>query len=163
MTNRLLTHLVQVTDLDYVESFQALAIANLELRRLGPAPERLVRKAALELAVGNFSASLLAAQDAVSLAPLSSETHHQLGLSFLSLGLAKAGAISIGPGVSERAPESVTGLLWRALEAWKESLRLAPDDEETRHDLGVLEGVLAAHRGEADLVAALRDALGLKA
>lgn len=162
MTTRLLTHLVQVTDLDYVEHFQALALANLELRRLGPSAERLVRKAALELDVGNFGASCSAAQDAVAMAPHSSETHHQLGLSNLYLALAKAGAISVGPGVSERVPESVTGLLWRALEAWKEALRLAPDDDETRHDLGVLEGVLAAHRSDAELVQALRDAMAKK-
>lgn len=158
-TPRLLTQLVQASDLDYVEQFQALALANLELRRLGPSPERLVRKAALELDVGNFGASSLAAQDAVALAPGSSETHHQLGLSFLYLGLAKAGAVSVGPGVAERVPESVIGLLWRSLEAWKEALRLAPDDEETRHDLSVLEALLSSNRSEAELVAALRDAM----
>ncbi len=158
-TTRLLTHLVQATDLDYVEHFQSLAIANLELRRLGPSAERLVRKSVLELDVGNFTASAAAAQDAVALAPLSSETHHQLGLSTLYLALAKAGAIPVGPGVPERVPESVTGLLWRSLEAWKEALRLAPDDEETRHDLGIVESVLAAHRSDGELVEALRDAM----
>lgn len=161
-TTRLLTHLVQATDLDYVEHFQALAIANLDLRRLGPSAERLVRKSVLELDVGNFTASVAAAQDAVAMAPQSSETHHQLGLSTLYLALAKAGAISVGPGVSERVPESVTGLLWRSLEAWKEAIRLAPADEETGHDLGVLENVLAAHRSDAELVQALRDAMTKK-
>jgi hypothetical protein len=160
---RLLTALVQTSDLDYVEHFQALALANLELRRLGPSPERLVAKSVLEFNVGNYGASVAAAQDAVALAPLSSETHHQLGLSYLVLGLAKAGALSVGPGVSERIPESVTGLLWKSLESWKEAVRLAADDEETRHDLGILAGVLDLHRTDAELVAALRDAMDKKA
>lgn len=155
MRQILVSALVQ-RDSDYVAHFRDLSVLNLEIRRSGPSPERLLRKAVLELDLGNFLASLDAAQDAVALAPFSTETHHQLGMAYLHLALAKAGILSHGPGQHEGAPESVTGLLWRALEAWHVVLERAPDDEETRLDVAVLERILKDNPTDEALVQALR-------
>jgi len=139
MKARLLTQLVQVpADLDYVEHFQVLSGVNLEIRRHGPSAERLLRKAILEMDVGNYAASLTAAQDAVALDPVSAETHHQVGLAYLFLALAKAGAIPTGPGVRETPAESSLGLLQKAVSSFEEVLRLNPDDLETGDDLEML-------------------------
>ncbi|HEX2065386.1 MAG TPA: hypothetical protein VHI93_01100, partial [Candidatus Thermoplasmatota archaeon] len=92
MRPRLIAQLVHAADLDYVEHFQMLSAVNLEIRRSGPTAERLLRKAILEMDVGNFLASLAAAEDALALDPKSPEVRHQLGRINLRLALAKAGA-----------------------------------------------------------------------
>jgi len=139
MKARLLNQLVQVpADLDYVEHFQVLSGVNLEIRRHGPSADRLLRKAILEMDIGNYAASLAAAQDACALDPVSAETHHQVGLAYLFLALAKAGAVPTGPGVRETPAESSLGLLQRAVGAFEDVLRLNPHDQETADDLEML-------------------------
>lgn len=142
-------------DSDYVAHFRDLSVLNLEIRRNGATPERLLRKAVLELDVGNYLASRDAAQDAVALAPFSTETHHQLGMAYVHLALAKAGVLPNGPGQRDGLPESVTGLLWRALEEWHVVLERAPGDEETAADAAVLETLLKSHPDDGSLTKAL--------
>lgn len=159
MKTRLLTQLVQVpADLDYVEHFQVLSGVNLEIRRHGPSSDRLLRKAILEMDVGNYAASLAAAQDACALDPVSAETHHQVGLAYLLLAMAKAGAVPTGPGVRETPSESCMGLLQKAIDALREVLRINPEDAETEDDLTMLDD-WAAFDSEAKLHKALRGAL----
>jgi tetratricopeptide (TPR) repeat protein len=159
MKTRTLTQLVQVpADLDYVEHFQVLSGVNLEIRRHGPSAERLLRKAILEMDIGNYAASLAAAQDACALDPVSAETHHQVGLAYLLLAMAKAGAVPTGPGVRETPSESCMELLDKAIGALRDVVRLNPQDQETREDLGLLESWLALD-SEAKLARTLRGAL----
>jgi tetratricopeptide (TPR) repeat protein len=160
MRTRLITQLVQVPqDLDYVGHFQVLNALNLEIRRQGPSAERLLRKAILEMDVGNYPASLAAALDACSMHPASPETHHQVGMSYLLLALSKAGVVPLGPGAQEGAPDSVTGLLWRAIEAFHEALTINPGDDETRAAAKALQEVLADHPTERGLVQAIRHSM----
>lgn len=159
MTTRLITQIVQVpADLDYVEHFQVLSGVNLEIRRHGPSSDRLLRKAILEMDIGNYAASLAAAQDACALDPVSAETHHQVGLAYLLLAMAKAGAVPTGPGVRETPAESCVALLQKAIESFREVLRINPEDTETQDDLGMLES-WAEIDSEAKLHKVLRGAL----
>jgi tetratricopeptide (TPR) repeat protein len=158
MKARLLSELVQVpADLDYVEHFQVLSGVNLEIRRHGPNADRLLRKAILEMDIGNFSASLAAAQASCALDPVSAETHHQVGLAYLLLAMARAGAVPTGPGVRETPSESCTALIQRALESFREVLRLNPEDQETRDGVAMLED-WTGFESEAKLNKALRGA-----
>lgn len=153
MRQRLLTQLVEVPkDLDYVESFQALAKLNLELRRLGPSAPRLLRRAHLERAVGNHAASLTACQDALLLEPANAETHYQVGVAHLYLAFAKADLLPVGPRAPELPEENVTVLLRRAADCFAKVLELNPNDEDAREDIVVLHKVLDAAAGNDDLL-----------
>ncbi len=152
-----LTQLFQVpSDRDYVESFQALSKVNLEIRRYGPTAERLVRKAHLERDVGNHGSSLVAAQDALVLDPRDPEMHYQVGLAFLYLALAKAGALPVGPSPSEMPEDSASALLGKAIAAFRVTLELNPKDDDARQDAQALQAVLDAHATERALADALR-------
>jgi hypothetical protein len=156
MKAKLLTELAQVhADVDYVDRFQALSGVNLEIRRQGPSSDRLLRKAILEMDIGNYGASLLAAMDAVALEPASAETHHQVGLAFLFLALARAGAVPAAPG-HDMPREDASTLLASSLEAFRQSLKLNPDDQETREEVETIETVLLESPTELKLVRALR-------
>src|ERR1051326_1474250 len=152
-----LSQLFQVpSDLDYVESFQALAKANLEIRRYGPSAERLLRKAHLERDVGNHASSLASAQDALVLDPRNPEMHYQVGMAFLYLALAKASALPVGPSPTELPQETAGVLLEKAVAAFRLVLELNPRDEDARQDAAALQAVLEAHPGEAGLAESLR-------
>lgn len=157
MRQRLLTQLVQAPqDLDYVESFQALSRVNLELRRLGPSADRLLRRAHLERAVGNHAASLAACQDALVLEPGNPEMHYQVGVAHLFLALAKAEALPVGPRPTDLPDEPVSMLLGRARDAFAKSLEMNPQDEDAQEDVTVLTRVLDEHRSESALAEAMR-------
>lgn len=152
-----LTQLFQVpADLDYVASFQALSKLNLEIRRHGPTAERLVRKAHLERDVGNTAAGLVAAQDALALDPRNAEMHYQVGVAFLHLALAKAGALPVGPTVSEAPQESARELLEKSVAAFLMAVELNPLDEDARQDAQTLQAAVDAHAADAALCEALR-------
>ena len=152
-----LSQLFQVpADLDYVESFQALSKANLEIRRYGPTAERLLRKARLERDVGKHASSLVAAQDALVLDPRNPEMHYQVGLAFLYLALAKAGALPVGPSPGELPEDSVRDCLEKAVAAFRLVVELNPKDEDARQDAQALQSAMATHPGDDSLADALR-------
>jgi tetratricopeptide (TPR) repeat protein len=156
MRQRLLALLVHGPDLDYVEHFQKLAAVNLEIRRSGPTAERLLRKAILEMDVGNFLASLAAAEDALALEPKDPEVRHQLGRINLRLALAKAGAIPLGPGAEKGILQSATDLLQDAITSFDAAVRLNPEDDESRSDAGILHQLAQDCDTDAKLTKALR-------
>jgi hypothetical protein len=156
MRPRLIAQLVHASDLDYVEHFQMLSAVNLEIRRSGPTAERLLRKSILEMDVGNFLASLSAAEDALALAPKSAEVRHQLGCVNLRLALAKAGAIPLGPGAEKGILQSPTELLQAAIDAFQAAVRLNPQDDESRTDAGILAQLAGDCDSDAKLAKALR-------
>lgn len=152
-----LSQLFQVpADLDYVESFQALSKTNLEIRRYGPTAERLLRKAHLERDVGNHASSLVAAQDALVLDPRNPEMHYQVGLAFLYLALAKAGALPVGPSPGEMPQESVRDFLEKAVAAFQLVVELNPKDEDASQDAQALQAAMESHPGNDTLAEALR-------
>lgn len=157
MRQRRLTQLVEVPrDLDYVESFQALSKVNLELRRLGPSADRLLRRAQLERAVGNHAASLVACQDALVLDPANGEMHYQVGLAQLFLALSKADMLPVGPRAPDLPDDSVGVLLRRAADCFAKALEHNPNDEDAREDLRAIEGILADNESDRDVERALR-------
>ena len=158
MKTRTLGEWVKERDLDYVERFQALAVLNMEIRKSGPSAERLLRKSVLEMDVGNYTASLTAAQDAVALDSSLAETHHQVGMSLLVVALSKAGAVPGGPG-QEDGPEPVAALLSRAIASFRANLERNPRDEETRTLLIAMQSALRDYPNEKALRVALRAAL----
>ena len=152
-----LSQLFQVpADLDYVGAFQALSLMNLEIRRDGPSVERLLRKSLLERDVGNHSASLSAARRAQELDPQNPEVHYELGLAFFFLGLAKAGALPVGPKAPELPVEGIGELLGLAVEAFSRVIELNPQDEDAAIDLAALAEVLAVGANDDQLGLALR-------
>ena len=156
MRLRLLARMVHGPDLDYVEHFQLLSAINLEIRRSGPTAERLLRKAILEMDVGNFLASLAAAEDALALDAKSPEIRHQLGAINLRLALAKAGCIPLGPGAEKGILQSPTELLQAAIDSFQACVRLNPEDDESRADMGVLQQLASDCDTDLKLTKALR-------
>ncbi|MGB0652744.1 MAG: hypothetical protein ACPGQL_06040 [Thermoplasmatota archaeon] len=145
-------------DLDYVESFQTLASVNLELEKLGNSPERLLRKAVLELAVGNFQAGLRAAQQAIVGRHDNSEAHYQLGLAQLLLAFVEAEAIPAGPSWKERPSRiGVRSRLQAAADAFADAVRLNADDGDAVAGLEHMGRLLLRDEGEAALAERLRD------
>lgn len=156
MRQRLSQLFLVPADLDYVESFQALSKVNLEIRRYGPTAERLVRKAHLERDVGNHGSSLVACQDALVLDPRNPEMHYQVGLAFLYLALAKAGALPVGPSPSDLPEDATAALLEKAIAAFQVTLELNPKDDDARQDAQALQAILDAHATEKALGEELR-------
>lgn len=143
-------------DLDYVEAFQALSMANLALRRDGPSVERLLHKALMERGVGNHAASLAAVRRALELDPGNAEAHYELGLACFFLALARAEALPVGPRPDPLPREGIGELLGLAAEAFSRALALNPQDEDAAQDLAAIAEVLAVGAGDEQLGAALR-------
>jgi tetratricopeptide (TPR) repeat protein len=153
-----LVELFQVPeDLDYVGSFQALAMANLAIRRDGPSVERLLAKALMERGVGNHGACLGAVQRARELDAGNAEVHYQLGLAYFFLALARAEAVPVGPRPTDLPPEGIADLLGLAAKAFDRVLAINPDDQDAAADLAAIAEALAAGTTEAELGAALRE------
>jgi len=158
MSARLLTELIRTTnDLDYVERFQTLAKVNLEMRNKGPTSERLLRKAILEMDVGNYAAGLEAASDAIGLDEESPEAYYQSAVAHVLLAFVRAGALPLAPGMQELPKDAADVLLARAIGGFREAVRLNPGDEEAAEDLAALDRFVAEHTDVEALMAALRD------
>ncbi|MES2155250.1 MAG: hypothetical protein V4510_08970 [bacterium] len=160
MRTRLLTQLVEAPNLDYVENFQVLSALNLEIRRHGPSAERMLRKAMLEMGVGNYAACLSAALDAQAMDPASPETHYQVGLANFLIALARSGAVPGGPGMGHPADdEPASRLLAKSIEAFREAVRVNPGDDETAQDVAILQQLQVDCDTESKLLTALRRSL----
>ncbi len=158
MASNNLLHLIHAPlDVDYVQHFQGLAALNLEIKRLGPSAERMLRKAILEMDVGNFEAGVKAAEHARELSPSTTEIHYQYGLANLLLACAKADAIPSGPGQQMPARTGVKRLLEEAIRAFEDVVRLNAADEEARRGLRALQVLLADDADERSIVKALKD------
>ncbi len=155
MKQRTLLELVQPAEPDYVEHFRLLAVLNVEIRRNGPTWERLLRKSILEMDVGNFSAGLDAARDAIDLRPGAAEAYFQEGMALLLLAFQKAGALAASAG-SEAPVGSTRTLLEQAVDAFDEASRINPGDQECQEDVATLSAFLEEHKKPAKVEEALR-------
>ena len=158
MASKNLLHLMHAPlDVDYVQHFQGLAALNLEIKRLGPSADRMLRKAILEMDVGNFEAAVKAAEHALDLSPSTPEIHYQYGLANLLLACAKADAIPTGPGQQIPPRTGVKPLLEEALDAFRQATKLNGFDEEARQGLRALTDLLEVDTDERAIVKALKD------
>jgi tetratricopeptide (TPR) repeat protein len=153
-----LAQLFQVpADLDYVEAFQALALANLEIRKEGPSVERMLRKGLLERRAGNHAASLAAVQRARELDPDNAEVHYELGLAYFFLALARAHALPVGPRPMDLPLHGTSELLGLSVEAFSRVVELNPQDDDAAADLAALAELLALGATDEQLGDALRN------
>lgn len=160
MDARPLTQLIRTTsDLDYVERFQTLAKVNLEMRNAGPTADRLLRKAVLEIEVGNYAAGLEAARDAITMDGTSPEAHYQAAVAHVLLAYVRIGALPLAPGAHQLPGEAAQEHLRKALDGFREAVRLNPVDDEARDDVHALERILERHGDEQGLSEALRASL----
>ncbi|MHB8633127.1 MAG: hypothetical protein ACYDBQ_04040 [Thermoplasmatota archaeon] len=152
---RLLQQFKAQSDVDYVDCFQGLAALSLEIRRSGPTPERLLRKATLEMDIGNHVAALAAARHAGQLASRAGEPHFVAARALVLMALVRARALAGAPGLDEGS-ETPSQLVRDAVGELHHALRLNPEDEEAREDVVVLEALLAAHPVDQQLDITLR-------
>lgn len=153
---RLLQQLQAPQDLDYVERFQTLAQVNLEIRRTGPNADRLLRKATLEMDIGNHAAALAAARHAAQLAPRMPEPHFLAARALVLLALVRSKAIAGAPGVQDEPGEPPVQLMQDAIQEFRAVLRLNPEDMEALEDVAILDAMMLAHPSDKGLESALR-------
>lgn len=162
MKQRTLQELVTVpAEADYVQHFQALSTVNLEIREHGATAHRLLRKAILEMDVGNYHAALDAARDAVEAKPDLLEARYQEGLALILLSFAKVGVLAGSQGMASPAARP-RRLLVQALDAFSTVAAANPEDEEAAADMSALaaflEDVVEDDALEAELRAMFEDA-----
>lgn len=156
MKQRTLQELVTVpAETDYLEHFQALARVNLEMRQQGPTAQLLVRKSFLEADIGNYTAALDAARDAIDVAPTLSEARYQEGMSLMLLAFSRVGLLAGSPGLASPLARART-LLEQSRDAFAATLEINPADEEAELDLQALEAFLRRHGEDDALETALR-------
>lgn len=131
----------QSLDSDYVTCFDALARVEIDIRRRGPSPHLLLRRAMLSMALGNYATALDAARDAVTAAPREPETHYQEGLALLWLARLQVGVATLGPGAPVPTQRPLRALLDGAYDAFCAASGCG-DDAETESVLQWLEELL---------------------
>jgi len=147
----LLAEIHPPVDADYVDQFQRLAELNLDMKRLGPSKELLVRRSILEAALGNYHASRVAAKDAVLLDRADAEPWFQLGMSCMYLAYAEAGAVAAS--LADMAWEAIplADLLEEARDAFERSADANPEDEEAGRLAAEVAAIRVRHPEEPAL------------
>lgn len=154
---RSLARLVFDGDTDYVEEFQALAAVNLEIQSKGPNAPRLLRKAILEIHLGDYVDARRTVEAALDLHPGLSEAHFQRGVVYALLACLKADAVPAGPGHTTLPPESLRFLLTEAARAFAEAVRTNPYDDDAQERLLRVGTILDTAATEDDVARLLRD------
>lgn len=150
-----LAQLVHTPDVDYVQRFQALATAHLEIETRGPTVARLLRRGILEMQVGDYQDARRTMDAALRLDSGVAEIHYQRGCAYALLACVKAEAVPPGPGHHEPS-ESIRFLLTEAATAFKESIALNDEDTEAQERLLRIGSVLDTGDSEESLAALLR-------
>ncbi len=149
----ILDRIATTVDPDYVYCFGRVAAVEVTIRRRGPSPGLLLRRAMLLMAMGNYESALEAAQEAVRLSPRVGEAHFQEGLAWLALAAVQCGAPA-APGVCLPPPRPLLTLVENAHAAFC-SAALCARDEEADAVARRLGRLLAMD--EPAMCAALRD------
>ncbi|MGB1586266.1 MAG: hypothetical protein ACPHID_04390 [Thermoplasmatota archaeon] len=139
---------------DYVQHFQALARVNLEIREYGPTATRLLCKSILESDIGNYSAALDDARDALDLKPELSEAHYQEAMALMLLAFTRVGVLAGSPGMAMPLARA-RRLLEQAATSFGAAAELNDEDEEAQADADAILGFLAQNEDDDDLEAAL--------
>ncbi len=126
---------------DYVQCFEQMAFVEVEIRRRGPSPHLLIRRAQLHLAIGNYAPALRAAQEAVARAPRDGEAHYQEGLAWIAMARVQCGAAA-APGVAVPARRPLITLIENAYEAFCAAAKCCPEDTEAKELVKEVESLL---------------------
>ena len=140
---------------DYVQHFQALAQVNLEIRQTGPNATLLLRKSILEMDIGNYSAALDAARDALDLKPELPEASYQEGMALMLLAFTRVGVLAGAPGMAMPIARA-RRLLEQAADSFAVVAINNPGDEEAVADQEAIVGFLDENEDDGDLEAALQ-------
>ncbi len=125
----LLDPLATAMDPDYVHCFEQMAEIEVTIRRRGPSPHLLMRRATILMALGNYAPALQAARDAVLRSPRHGDAHFQEGLAWVALARVQCGAV-VAPGVAAPAPRPLMTLLENAYGAFCAAATCAEGDDE---------------------------------
>jgi tetratricopeptide (TPR) repeat protein len=143
-------------DLDYTGAFRVLADVQAEIVRLGLSRERVLRRGAALLALGNYLGAAFDAERALRMDPLWAEAHYLKGQAFLALAGVKHGIARPGPGAylpMEALPPR-RHLLLTARQCLLDVLARRPDDPQAGKALVAADQLLAAVPHEAAAMAA---------
>jgi tetratricopeptide (TPR) repeat protein len=152
-----LARLVFDGNTDYVEEFQALASVNLEIQAKGPSAPRLLRKAILEIHLGNYVHARETVERALDAQPASPEAHYQRGVAYALLACLKADAIPAGPGNHDLPKESLRFLLTEAARSFAQAMQQNPGDDEAQERLLRIGTILDTAVTEQRMGVLLRD------
>lgn len=132
-------------DLDYTTAFRVLADVQAEVLRLGLSRERVLRRGAALLALGNYLGAAFDAERALRLDPAWAEAHYLKGQAFLALAGVKHGIARPGPGayLPMAALPPRRHLLLTARQCLLDVLARRPDDPQAGKVLAAADGLLA--------------------
>lgn len=131
--------LVNAPQTDYVEAFQAFAALGMEIQRMGPTPERLMKKGILEIDLGAYVDAKQSIQDALLANASVPEGMYYLGVVNVYLSLQRAGVLAAAQG--QFAPEYARVHMEEACVAFRSALAVN-DDEDLRSQLAACEALL---------------------
>jgi hypothetical protein len=112
---------------DYVSAFNLLTRLHMDLRKDGARADLLLRRAALEVAIGHFMAASGSAREASRLAPMSKEAHYLDGLAKLGQALVSAEAI---PDTEGTRQAGTSHFVTQACAAMRRAAEMNPEDAE---------------------------------
>jgi hypothetical protein len=141
--------LVHAPQADYVETFQSLAIVNMEIQKMGPTPERLLCRGLLEIDMGAYVDARESIQDALIANSGIAEGMYYLGVANVLLCLQRAGVIAGSAG--QLAPEPARVHMEQACSAFRSALALN-SDEDLQSQLTACEDLLAEAEGEEEFL-----------
>ncbi len=132
-------------DLDYAGGFRVLATVQAEILRQGMTRERVLRRGAALLALGNYLGAAFDAERALRMDPAWSEAHYLKGQAFLALACVKHGVARPGPGayMPMQALPPRRHLLLTARQCLLQVLATRPDDPQAGKALSAADGLLA--------------------
>ncbi|MGB1696929.1 MAG: hypothetical protein ACPHK8_00855 [Thermoplasmatota archaeon] len=142
--------LVHAPQTDYVEAFQAISHVNMEIQKMGPTPERLLRRAVLEIDMGSYVDARESIQDSLLAGHQAPEAMYYLGIVNVFLAMQKAGAIAAAAG--QFAPEPARVHMEQACAAFRSALALN-EDEDLQAQLEACEDLLEEAPDEDAFVA----------
>lgn len=132
-------------DMDYPAAFRVLAGVQVEVTRSGLTRERVLRRGAALLALGNYLAAAFDAERALRMDPEWTEAHYLKGQAFLALAGVKHGVARPGPGAYlplEVLPRR-RHLLLTARQCFLSVLARLPTDPQASQGLAATDALLA--------------------
>lgn len=143
-------------DLDYPQAFRVLAGVQAEIVRDGLTRERVLRRGAALLALGNFLAAAFDAERALRLDPTWGEANYLKGQAFLALAGVKHGVARPGPGayLPVQALPPRRHLLLTARQCLLAVLAQEPEDPQAFKALGACDALLASLSDAASVAVA---------
>lgn len=133
-------------DMDYAAGFRVLADVQAEVVRDGLTRERVMRRGAALLALGNYLGAAFDAERALRMDPLWSEANYLKGQAFLALAGVKHGVARPGPGayLPLKALPPRRHLLLTSRQCFLSVLARAPSDPQALKGLAACDVLMAS-------------------